>query len=108
MATTPGTFAASAASRSTRSACENSRMHFLPLIGLAGVSGDPDGNSMTARHRRALAEPTPLQGHFCAHSVGRWTGPRFCGGTLQSFFFQADDGIRDGHVTGVQTCALPI
>src|SRR5690625_7744659 len=23
-------------------------------------------------------------------------------------FFQADDGIRDGHVTGVQTCALPI
>src|SRR5207253_6109521 len=24
------------------------------------------------------------------------------------FFFQAEDGIRDGHVTGVQTCALPI
>src|SRR5207253_3921265 len=23
-------------------------------------------------------------------------------------FFQAEDGIRDGHVTGVQTCALPI
>src|SRR5207253_6981417 len=22
--------------------------------------------------------------------------------------FQAQDGIRDGHVTGVQTCALPI
>src|SRR5439155_6642288 len=22
--------------------------------------------------------------------------------------FQAEDGIRDGHVTGVQTCALPI
>src|SRR5215208_8517540 len=31
--------------------------------------------------------------------------------TLKScvgFFFQAEDGIRDGHVTGVQTCALPI
>src|SRR5690606_5543539 len=27
----------------------------------------------------------------------------FCG-----FFFQAEDGIRDFHVTGVQTCALPI
>src|SRR5690625_5835218 len=27
---------------------------------------------------------------------------------LFSFFFQAEDGIRDGHVTGVQTCALPI
>src|SRR4051794_15020855 len=24
------------------------------------------------------------------------------------FFFQAEDGIRDGRVTGVQTCALPI
>src|SRR5207253_6414172 len=22
--------------------------------------------------------------------------------------FQAEDGVRDGHVTGVQTCALPI
>src|SRR5207253_7701262 len=27
---------------------------------------------------------------------------------LVVFFFQAEDGIRDGHVTGVQTCALPI
>src|SRR5690625_5357117 len=27
---------------------------------------------------------------------------------FMSFFFQAEDGIRDGHVTGVQTCALPI
>src|SRR5207237_7657940 len=27
---------------------------------------------------------------------------------LLSFFFQAEDGIRDSSVTGVQTCALPI
>src|SRR6266481_7207990 len=27
---------------------------------------------------------------------------------LVVFFFQAEDGIRDGTVTGVQTCALPI
>src|SRR5690348_18387033 len=27
---------------------------------------------------------------------------------LYFFFFQAEDGIRDGRVTGVQTCALPI
>src|SRR3989454_7817259 len=33
---------------------------------------------------------------FCKHT-------RFCG-----FFFQAEDGIRDYKVTGVQTCALPI
>src|SRR5579883_3246042 len=28
--------------------------------------------------------------------------------TSTSFFFQAEDGIRYFHVTGVQTCALPI
>src|SRR5690348_18175401 len=28
--------------------------------------------------------------------------------SLQSFFFQAEVGIRDRRVTGVQTCALPI
>src|SRR5438309_4781188 len=29
-------------------------------------------------------------------------------GLFLIFFFQAEDGIRDGTVTGVQTCALPI
>src|SRR2546430_8073602 len=29
-------------------------------------------------------------------------------GVLRLFFFQAEDGIRDLTVTGVQTCALPI
>src|SRR5258706_4073117 len=27
---------------------------------------------------------------------------------MKDFFFQAEDGIRDWSVTGVQTCALPI
>src|SRR2546422_5195967 len=27
---------------------------------------------------------------------------------MDTFFFQAEDGIRDVAVTGVQTCALPI
>src|SRR6266581_6817432 len=30
------------------------------------------------------------------------------GFTITFFVFQAEDGIRDGRVTGVQTCALPI
>src|SRR5262249_58732882 len=30
------------------------------------------------------------------------------GRTMRVFFFQAEDGIRDWSVTGVQTCALPI
>src|SRR5207245_7804709 len=29
-------------------------------------------------------------------------------GIVFVFFFQAEDGIRDATVTGVQTCALPI
>src|SRR5690625_8035432 len=32
----------------------------------------------------------------------------FIGFLIFFFFFLAEDGIRDGHVTGVQTCALPI
>ena len=35
----------------------------------------------------------------------RWGGG---GGVGGFFFFQAEDGIRDIGVTGVQTCALPI
>src|SRR5687768_18605447 len=31
-----------------------------------------------------------------------------CGELYCFFFFQAEDGIRDVAVTGVQTCALPI
>src|SRR5256885_5428604 len=30
------------------------------------------------------------------------------GALIRFFFFQAEDGIRDYKVTGVQTCALPI
>src|SRR5439155_19072667 len=35
------------------------------------------------------------------------SGPR-AGRDGRHFFLQAEDGIRGGHVTGVQTCALPI
>src|SRR5699024_12042818 len=35
---------------------------------------------------------------FCCLSIFR----------ISFFFFQAEDGIRDRNVTGVQTCALPI
>src|SRR3989442_8102739 len=33
---------------------------------------------------------------------------KFCASRLTFFFFQAEDGIREADVTGVQTCALPI
>src|SRR5262249_57980448 len=35
-------------------------------------------------------------------------GPRILRGDRDFCFFQAEDGIRDWSVTGVQTCALPI
>src|SRR5258708_9128575 len=35
-----------------------------------------------------------------------WSGSALCYRSF--FFFQAEDGIRDDLVTGVQTCALPI
>src|SRR5256885_6700490 len=53
-------------------------------------------------------------------SESREIGPRLVRGTMEYwindgfrimivfFFFQAEDGIRDYKVTGVQTCALPI
>src|SRR5256885_9076803 len=44
--------------------------------------------------------------------LGRRAEGRFLGdlleGSDENFFFQAEDGIRDYKVTGVQTCALPI
>ena len=44
-------------------------------------------------------------------TVGGWGGVGGGGGWVVLcffFFFQAEDGIRDRLVTGVQTCALPI
>src|SRR5262249_58807195 len=42
---------------------------------------------------------SPLLSFFLSRGVLHW---------LYFFFFQAEDGIRDWSVTGVQTCALPI
>src|SRR5256886_8128482 len=43
-------------------------------------------------------------------NLDRPVGSRACvsAGGMIVFFFQAEDGIRDLTVTGVQTCALPI
>src|SRR6266498_894842 len=46
-----------------------------------------------------------------SRSAGDGTDLGFAAGGLVArgtFFFQAEDGIRDADVTGVQTCALPI
>src|SRR5256886_8573636 len=49
-----------------------------------------------------------LTGVHGAHGLlGTWF-PETDGNCTFFFFFQAEDGIRDLTVTGVQTCALPI
>src|SRR2546425_7973237 len=40
--------------------------------------------------------------------IGVFIPVRWIDRSLLFFFFQAEDGIRDKLVTGVQTCALPI
>src|SRR5205807_5239830 len=56
------------------------------------VPGAAGGADVRRRHAR-----DQRRGYFCLASI------RLC-----FFFFQAEDGIRDYKVTGVQTCALPI
>src|SRR5205807_7443481 len=52
-----------------------------------------------------LHEAAAAAGQQPAHGNGRL---ECLGVSLLGFFFQAEDGIRDYKVTGVQTCALPI
>src|SRR5207249_8443618 len=44
----------------------------------------------------------------CATRQAGQAGSRVLCSIRLCFFFQAEDGIRDRNVTGVQTCALPI
>src|SRR5438105_2146777 len=57
----------------------------------------------------ALQHPNIVRIYEISQHDGRpyFTLEYLDGGAL-SFFFQAEDGIRDPLVTGVQTCALPI
>src|SRR2546430_5727987 len=58
---------------------------------------------------------TPAKQTFCSSPWSEVTRNHNCGSRVYPvtklfsvFFFQAEDGIRDLTVTGVQTCALPI
>src|SRR5690348_17514034 len=60
----------------------------------AGGGGRPRGEDALVLRRPAVRDHSQ-----CERRARR---------RLRAFFFQAEDGIRDGRVTGVQTCALPI
>src|SRR3989440_8975488 len=58
-----------------------------------------------------LFSPPRSEAKTCVSRRGskkEFTGSFWLGLMRLSFFFQAEDGIRDLTVTGVQTCALPI
>src|SRR5690606_41991250 len=101
--------------------------------GWAGPGGATDGPPRAGGGRRARHPPLDRgTGRPRARSGGcRPSGDARCAGHVvlavlreevqeqdvqqrgrrrgdEDFFFQAEDGIRDFHVTGVQTCALPI
>src|SRR5439155_14854364 len=82
--------------------------------------GGPDAPSVPVhrphvRHRRGHTRPAGLRGPEDVPCGCRPSGaPSPSSSTSNGlsarsvFFFEAGDGIRYGHVTGVQTCALPI
>src|SRR5699024_12023684 len=46
---------------------------------------------------------------YMLSNISRHVMPQsFVSSVVLAFFFQAEEGIRDRNVTGVQTCALPI
>src|SRR5258708_11038563 len=78
-----------------------------------------DGEKMpiydaAVKYREAGVPLLVIAGKECGSGSSRdWAakGTRLLGVRAviaESFFFQAEDGIRDDLVTGVQTCALPI
>src|SRR5690349_12820936 len=71
-----------------------------------------DKITVEAAAHRVMRHPAVSAKHFLV-SIGDRTVGGLCArdpfvGPWQFFFFQAEDGIRDLYVTGVQTCALPI
>src|SRR5437762_11397781 len=60
--------------------------------------------SVRSTSEGALTTASPPETIFTSGSKA----PASVGAALAVFFFQAEDGIRDTSVTGVQTCALPI
>src|SRR5256885_5358336 len=70
------------------------------------------GVPLLERHGRRV-RPTPaarLLEPYARQAVGLLRGAEQAAADLRGlrFFFQAEGGIRDYKVTGVQTCALPI
>src|SRR5256885_1556448 len=62
---------------------------------------------LAAEGRKANDSHDDCYQYFCVPEYGTANG-RLHFDAVHFIFFQAEDGIRDYKVTGVQTCALPI
>src|SRR5258706_12107557 len=62
----------------------------------------------SVKHGRSAVKPDRARKHKGAYQPRPLRRRISCGFAGDLFFFQAEDGIRDWSVTGVQTCALPI
>src|SRR5256885_58245 len=81
-------------------------------IGNAGIKSAIQGSNVP---KPGEAVPSFVDGPMDRAGKGRLEGALQAGTSAVSdklfdlvFFFQAEDGIQDYKVTGVQTCALPI
>src|SRR5256886_9711752 len=63
--------------------------------------------SITATIEITVSDLAPEEGRWCVPEIGNVNACPYSAYVV-CFFFQAEDGIRDLTVTGVQTCALPI
>src|SRR5437868_4607581 len=81
--------------------CRVKRIHLQTQYRLTAVHSIQHRSTFHEMH-----EPMPqLDRHLKGRSEERRVGKECrCGGAMA----QAEDGIRDRNVTGVQTCALPI
>src|SRR2546430_906458 len=98
--------AADAILAATRTAGEIDALHILSGDDQSVLEQLSTFSAYLLRLKRVLSRATE-RSLVLLDELGSGTDPEE-GAALAAFFFQAEDGIRDLTVTGVQTCALPI
>src|SRR5689334_5401404 len=74
--------------------------------GQAGSASNPFSSDQLSRSEERRVGKECRSAWAAYRTTTQWRSP--ARRALGVFFYQAEDGIRDGTVTGVQTCALPI
>src|SRR5437763_207288 len=85
--------------------CDGDLSNVITILGL--LLDIPDKNYTTRRENPIFVGYLNADRFAFLYRYGRM-GMSPGEKALFAFFFQAEDGIRDTSVTGVQTCALPI